>query len=151
MRFKHGGGILHWKMMLFVGQNTLEFTGANYGASFFVPTTPNVNYIDEAIYFTSDQSLIQSFKTKYDNLWTDTLNYSDYGNITGPLTRKYPTFAINPELNFPWTRRRQPDFYNRWRSTWTRTQKIDIIMYRITNQRYTDTRCAAVHAARPCA
>ena len=36
MRFKHGGGILHWKMMLFVGQNTLEFTGANYGASFFV-------------------------------------------------------------------------------------------------------------------
>ena len=113
MRFKHGGGILHWKMMLFVGQNTLEFTGANYGASFFVPTTPNVNYIDEAIYFTSDQSLIQSFKTKYDNLWTDTLNYSDYGNITGPLTRKYPTFAINPELNFPWTADGSQDFYNR--------------------------------------
>jgi phosphatidylserine/phosphatidylglycerophosphate/cardiolipin synthase-like enzyme len=87
MRFKHGGGILHWKMMLFVGQNTLEFTGANYSANFFVPTTPNSNYMDEAIYFTSDPSLISSFKTKYDNLWTDTINYSNYGNITGPLTR----------------------------------------------------------------
>src|SRR6185503_11072198 len=60
MRFKNGGGILHWKMMQFVGQQRLEFTGANYGASFFVPTTPNSNYIDEAIYFTDDQSLINS-------------------------------------------------------------------------------------------
>jgi PLD-like domain len=58
MRFKSGGGILHWKMMLFVGQNRLEFTGANFGASFFVPTTPNSNYIDEAIYYTDDVSLI---------------------------------------------------------------------------------------------
>src|SRR5215216_5015255 len=73
MRYKNAGGILHWKMMIFQGQGQLEFTGANYGASFFVPTTPNSNYIDEAIYFTDDQSLIQSFKTKYDDLWTDTL------------------------------------------------------------------------------
>jgi phosphatidylserine/phosphatidylglycerophosphate/cardiolipin synthase-like enzyme len=40
MRFKNGGGILHWKMMLFVGQNTLEFSGANFSGDFFVPTTP---------------------------------------------------------------------------------------------------------------
>src|SRR5687768_1528240 len=64
MRFKNGGGILHWKMMLFVGQNRLQFSGANYGPDFFVPTSPNANYIDEAIYFTKDQSLINSFKTK---------------------------------------------------------------------------------------
>src|SRR5918992_72547 len=81
MRYKNGGGILHWKMMLFVGQNRLQFSGANYGPSFFVPTTPNANYIDEAIYFTDDVSLIQSFKTKYDDLWTDSVRYSDFGNI----------------------------------------------------------------------
>ena len=150
MRFKHGGGILHWKMMLFVGQNRLEFTGANYGASFFVPTTPNVNYIDEAIYFTGDPSLITSFKTKYDNLWTDTVNYSDYGNITGPLTRKYSTSPIDPELNYPPSIDDSQDFYNRTAANMNaENQKIDIIMYRITNQRYTDTTIAAVQRGVP--
>ena len=150
MRYKNGGGILHWKMMLFVGQNRLEFTGGNFGPSFFVPTTPNVNYIDEAIYFTDDQSLIDSFKTKYDEHWIDTVGYSDYGNITGPLTRKYPIFPINPELNFPFTPDGSQDFYNRTASNMNQeTQKIDIIMYRITNQRYTDDTIAAVQRGVP--
>ncbi|HEU4768970.1 MAG TPA: phospholipase D-like domain-containing protein, partial [Pyrinomonadaceae bacterium] len=150
MRYKNGGGILHWKMMLFVGQNQVEFSGANYGASFFVPTTPNVNYIDEAIYFTGDQSLINSFKTKYDDLWTDPISYLDYANINGPLTRKYPTFAIDPELNFPFTADGSQDFYNRTATNMNQeTQKIDIIMYRITNQRYTDTTIAAVQRGVP--
>src|SRR5215831_12401357 len=72
MRYKLTDGILHWKMMLFVGQNKLEFSGANYSGDFFVPEQPYVNYIDEAIYFTDDVSLIQSFKTKYDDIWTNT-------------------------------------------------------------------------------
>src|ERR1041385_6990878 len=112
MRYKIGGGILHMKMMIFQGQNQLEFTGANYSANFFVPTTPNSNYIDEAIYFTTDDSLIQSFKTKYDDCWTDGVNYADYGNINAPLTRKYPTYRINPELNFPPSAADSQDFYN---------------------------------------
>jgi len=150
MRFKHGGGILHWKMMLFVGQNTVEFSGANFAGHFFSPLNPNIDYIDEAIYFTSDASLVQSFKTKYDDLWTDTINYSDYGNITGPLTRKYPTFAIDPELNFPPSIDSSQDFYNRTALNMNQeTQKIDIIMYRITNQRYTDTTIAAVQRGIP--
>jgi len=150
MRYKNGGGILHWKMMLFQGQNQLEFTGANFSPSFFVPTTPYQNYIDEAIYFTSDNSVIQSFKTKYDDLWTDTVNYTDYGNINGPLTRNYPTFAINPELNFPPSLDDSQDFFNWTQSAFNlETQKIDIIMYRITNQRYTDTTIAAVNRGIP--
>lgn len=150
MRYKNGGGILHRKSMLFVGQNRLEFTGANYGPSFFVPTTPNSNYIDEAIYFTDDVSLIQSFKTKYDDSWTDTINYSDYANITAPLTRKYPTFPIDPELNFPASIDDSQDFYNRTAQNFNQeTQKIDIIMYRITNQRFTDTTIAAVNRGVP--
>src|SRR5215207_9310000 len=113
MRYKLGGGILHWKMMLFVGQNKMEFSGANFSPSFFVPTTPNSNYIDEAIYFTDDPALLQSFKTKYDSLWIDTANYSNYGNINAPLTRKYPITSIHPELNFPPTADGSQDFFNR--------------------------------------
>ena len=150
MRYKIGGGILHWKMMMFVGQNKLQFSGANYGASFFVPTTPNSNYIDEAIYFTDDASLIQSFKTKYDDLWTDTVGYADYGNIVGPLTRIYPTFPINPEMNFPPSLDGSQDFFNRTQQNFNQeTQKIDIIMYRITNQRYTDITLDAVRRGIP--
>jgi phosphatidylserine/phosphatidylglycerophosphate/cardiolipin synthase-like enzyme len=86
MRYNISEGILHWKMMLFVGQNKLEFSGANFSSDFFVPTTPNSNYIDEAIYFTDDPSLISSFKTKYDDLWINTTRYANYANITGPLS-----------------------------------------------------------------
>lgn len=150
MRYKNGAGILHWKMMLFVGQNTLEFTGANFSSNFFVPTTPNSNYIDEAIYFTNDASLINSFKTKYDNIWTDVINYSDFGNINGPLQRRYPTSSINPELNFPPSPDGTQDFYNRTALNMnSEAQKIDIIMYRITNQKFTDTTIAAVQRGVP--
>ena len=146
MRYKNGGGILHWKMMMFQGQNRLEFSGANYSGIFFSAINPNVDYIDEAIYYTDDNSVIQSFKTKYDDLWTDTVNYANYANITGPLTRTYPTFPINPELNFPPSIGDSEDFYNRTALNMNQeTQKIDIIMYRITNQRYTDTTIDAVN------
>src|SRR5215213_2278689 len=150
MRYKIGDGIVHWKMMLFAGQNKLEFSGANYSGNFFVPDSPNVNYMDEAIYFTNDLSLIQSFKTKYDDVWTNTLDYGNYANITGPLTRKYPTFAINPELNFPpstdWTQdflTRTPQRFN------AETQKIDVIMYRITNQGFSDVTISAAKRGLP--
>jgi phosphatidylserine/phosphatidylglycerophosphate/cardiolipin synthase-like enzyme len=150
MRYKIAEGIVHWKMMLFVGQNKLEFSGANYSSNFFVPDAPNSNYFDEAIYFTNDTSLIQSFKTKYDDVWTNTLQYANFANITGPLTRKYPTFAINPELNFPPSVDSSQDFMIRTQQNLNaETQKIDIIMYRITNQAYTDTTIAAVKRGVP--
>jgi len=144
MRFKVAEGILHWKMMLFAGQNMLEFSGANYSGDFFVPASPNVNYIDEAIYFTNDQALIQSFKTKYDDVWTNTVQYANFANISGPLTRRYPTFPISPDLNFPPTPDGSQDFLIRTRQNFNaETQKIDIIMYRITNEGYTDATIAA--------
>jgi len=150
MRYKLGDGILHWKMMLFVGQNKLEFSGANYSGNFFVPDAPNSNYIDEAIYFTNDLSVINSFKTKYDDIWTNTLDYGNFANITAPLTRRYPTFAINPELNFPPSADSSQDFLTRTQQRFNaETQKIDIIMYRITNQGYADTTIAAVKRGIP--
>ena len=146
MRYKVGEGIVHWKMMLFAGQNKLEFSGANFSPHFFVPDAPNVNYIDEAIYFTDDPSLIQSFKTKYDDVWTDTVQYANFANISGPLTRRYPTTAINPELNFPPTPDGSQDFLVRTQQNLNaETKKIDIIMYRITNSGYTDATIAAAN------
>ncbi|HKN83320.1 MAG TPA: phospholipase D-like domain-containing protein, partial [Pyrinomonadaceae bacterium] len=145
MRYKLTDGILHMKLMLFVGQNKLEFSGANYSGNFFVPDDPNVNYFDEAIYFTDDPSLIQSFKTKYDDVWTNTVDYGNYANITGPLTRKYPTYPINPELNFPPSQDSSQDYLARTQqSIYAETQKVDTIMYRITNQAYSDMTIAAV-------
>jgi phosphatidylserine/phosphatidylglycerophosphate/cardiolipin synthase-like enzyme len=150
MRYKIGDGILHWKMMLFVGQNKLEFSGANYSGNFFVPDAPNSNYFDEAIYFTNDSSLIQSFKTKYDDVWTNTLQYANFANVSGPLTRKYPTSPINSELNFPPSVDSSQDFLSRTQQNLNaETKKIDIIMYRITNQAVTDTTIAAVKRGVP--
>jgi hypothetical protein len=150
MRYKAGDGILHWKMMLFVGQNKLEFSGANYSSNFFVPDAPNSNYFDEAIYFTNDPALIQSFKTKYDDVWTNTVQYANFANINGPLTRKYPTSVINPELNFPPSLDSSQDFFVRTEQNLNaETKKIDIIMYRITNQGYTDATIAAVKRGVP--
>ncbi|HEY6218044.1 MAG TPA: phospholipase D-like domain-containing protein, partial [Pyrinomonadaceae bacterium] len=150
MRFKLSDGILHWKMMLFAGQNKLEFMGGNFSPDFFVPQSPFVNYIDEAVYFTDDLSLVQSFKRKFDDLWTDTLRYGNFANISGPLARRYPTFAIDPQLNFPPSVDGSQDFFLRTESNFDREpQKIDVIMYRITNQRYTDMTLAAVHRGIP--
>ena len=150
MRYKLTDGILHWKLMLFVGQNKLEFSGANYSGNFFVPDVPYVNYFDEAIYFTDDVSLIQSFKTKYDDVWTNSVLYANFANVSGPLTRKYPTFPINPELNFPPSADGSQDFLARTQQNMNaETQKIDIIMYRITNQGYSDATIAAVKRGIP--
>jgi phosphatidylserine/phosphatidylglycerophosphate/cardiolipin synthase-like enzyme len=150
MRYKLAEGIVHWKMMLFVGQGKLEFSGANYSGNFFVPDSPHVNYMDEAIYFTDDPSLIQSFKTKFDDVWTNAVDYGNYANVTGPLTRKYPIFPINPELNFPPSANGTQDFGARTQQRFNaETQKIDIIMYRITNQGYADTTIAAVKRGIP--
>ena len=149
MRYNISGGILHWKMMLFAGQNKLEFSGANFSSAFFVPTQPYTNYIDEAIYFTDDPSVVNSFKTKFDDLWTNTTRYSNYANINSPLVRQYPSYPIDPELNW------SPDtgdteFANRSVYAYNReNQQIDVIMYRITDQRHTNALISAVDRGVP--
>ena len=89
MRRRTASGILHWKMMLFEGQNTVQFSAPNYRSA-FVPNTPYENYIDEVIYFSDDTAVVDSFRTKYDDLWTDDTAYADYANVTRPLVRRYP-------------------------------------------------------------
>ena len=37
--------------------------------------------MDESIYFTDDAVVVNSFRTKYDDLWTNTTGYANYANI----------------------------------------------------------------------
>ena len=140
------GGVLHWKMMRFEGQNTVVFSAANFGPQNYVPTDPFNNYIDEVIYFTQRTSLLNSFKTKYDDKWIDTTRFADYANINGPLTRKYPIFTKDPELNYP----PEESFANRATSQYNlETQQIDTIIFRNTDDRHTDAFIAALQRGVP--
>jgi hypothetical protein len=143
MRRKTSGGILHWKMMLFAGQQMVQFSGANYSSQAFVPIEPYVNYVDEVIYFTDDPAVVNSFMTKYDDVWTTTSGYATDANITGLLTRRYPAFAIDPELNFPPGGSSQDFALRSVRGYNAETVGIDSIIYRITDRRHTDALIAA--------
>jgi phosphatidylserine/phosphatidylglycerophosphate/cardiolipin synthase-like enzyme len=140
LRDKTSGGIVHWKMMLFAGQETVQFSAANYSAFAFTPVEPYVNYVDEVVYFTDKPSLVGSFKTRFDDVWTSTSGYRNYANVVIPLARTYPSFPIDSELNFvPWQNfsTRSVARYN------AETKGIDTIMYRITDRRHTDAIVAA--------
>ena len=138
---KTSGGIVHWKTMIFAGQNVVEFSGANFSPHAFVPTTPYVNYIDEVIYFTDNPELVNSFKRRYDDVWTATSGYTAYANITTPRTRVYPTFSIHPDLNFPPFNNFATRSVGRYNAE---TTGIDAIMFRITDRRHSDALIAAL-------
>jgi phosphatidylserine/phosphatidylglycerophosphate/cardiolipin synthase-like enzyme len=143
MRERVTNGILHWKMMLFAGQNTVEFSGANYSARAFVfDGAPYTNYVDEVICFTSKASVVRSFMTKYDDIWTNTTNYRNYANVPATLTREYPTFTKDPELNFPPLENFATRSVGQYK---LETQKIDATIYRITDQRHTNALIDAIN------
>jgi phosphatidylserine/phosphatidylglycerophosphate/cardiolipin synthase-like enzyme/regulation of enolase protein 1 (concanavalin A-like superfamily) len=134
MRQKVSSGILHWKAMIFAGQNTVQWSAANYSPQALVPIDPYRNYTDEVVYFATVPSVVQSFMTKFDDLWTATSGYADYANVTTRV-RHYPTFPKDPELNFPPKesfRSRSVGVYNK------ETQQIDAVMFRITDRAHTD-------------
>jgi phosphatidylserine/phosphatidylglycerophosphate/cardiolipin synthase-like enzyme len=136
---KTAGGIMHFKMMLFAGQNVVEFGSANYSPNAFVPVAPYTNYVSETIFFEDDPAIVDSFKTKFDNLWTDATNYSVYANVTS-RTRSYPTFTISADMNFPPGQDYATRAVNRYNAEKT---KIDVIMFRVTDKRHGDALIAA--------
>jgi HKD family nuclease len=132
--------ILHWKAMIFTGQRQVQFSGANYSPDAFVPGTPYVNYVDEAIYFTDDADVLASFKTTFDDHWIDDARFADYANVTRPLARRHPVVTLDPELNFVPAQ----NFATRSVAAYrTESQGIDAIVYRITDRRHTDAMIAA--------
>jgi phosphatidylserine/phosphatidylglycerophosphate/cardiolipin synthase-like enzyme len=144
MRERVHNGILHWKTMIFAGQGKVEFSGANYTGSEFVPVTPYVNYVDEAIYFSDDPAVVSSFQTQYDNWWTDTVSYINYANVNTPLARAYSTSTIDPELNFLPTTQWQQNYGTRTEMAINAEKlQVDFDMFRITNAAITDTTIGA--------
>jgi len=140
MREKTTGGILHRKFMLFHGQSIVQFSGANYSPTAFVPVQPYVNYEDEALYYTNDSAIVHSFMSIMDDMWTATSGYANYANITAPTARVYSPFTQDPELNFPPAQNYATRAVSRYNAE---TQKIDVQMYRITDRRHSDAMIAA--------
>ena len=108
---------------------------------YHVHLRPDEDGTTAAAYFTDNASFVHSFMTKYDDLWTNTTSYTNYANVTGALTRTYPSgYVKDPQLNFP----PLESYANRAVSQYNKeTQKIDVIMYRITDKRHTDAMIAA--------
>jgi phosphatidylserine/phosphatidylglycerophosphate/cardiolipin synthase-like enzyme len=140
MREKTTGGIVHWKTMIFAGQHIVEFSGANFTSPAFVPLTPYLNYIDEVIYTTDNPALVNSFKRRFDDVWTTTSGYANYANGPATPVRRYPLYTIDSRLNFPPYNNfatRSVAHYN------AETRGIDALIYRITDARHTDALIAA--------
>ena len=141
IRHKVTTGINHWKMMLYRGQSAVHFSAANFANGSYSPSEAGgeyLKYVDEAIYFTTDQRVVQTFMTKYDDIWTNTTHYVNLANISGPLTRNYPMYSgdqLDPELNFPPDEDYQDRLIARMKNE---TQQIDVAMFRITSGKVPD-------------
>ena len=139
MRYKLGDGILHAKMLLLAGQNKIIFSSSNFGDADVRPYEPYVNYVDGAWYFTDDPAVVNSFKTHYDDIWTNTALYGDYANIAGPLSRSYPTIRIDPSVNFLPNQNPAEDYSMRTIAQIDlENRQIDLTMYRLTDTRICD-------------
>ena len=86
VRHKVSSGIEHWKMMLFAGQNVVYFGSANFSADAFVPADDYKNFVDETIYLTDDDSVVATFKTRFEDAWVNTTAWANYANA--PNSRK---------------------------------------------------------------
>jgi hypothetical protein len=128
MRYKAVGDIIHWKMMIFAGQNTVEFGAAQFDQKYLVPTTPLVNFAQDPTYYSTSTSIVNSFERKFDDAWVDTVNFANYANAATPA-RVYPFYAIDARLNFV----PAENFFTRAKPLYdAETTAIDVIMYKMT-------------------
>ena len=153
-----GSDILHWKIMLFErqqnGKPVVEFSAANYTPDSFVPYVPYQNYIDEVVYITDDPRITGTFATKFEDYWTDTSGkFLDYANVAPPYARHYPIYPQDSALNFPPTQNYESKAianYNREITIGAANgAKIDVIMYRFSDQDHGDPMIAAAKAGIP--
>jgi phosphatidylserine/phosphatidylglycerophosphate/cardiolipin synthase-like enzyme len=161
MRQRVANGILHWKMMLFAGQGVVEFSGANFSPSEFVAGKPYKTYVDEAIHYSDDPAIVNSFRTMYDNWWVNTTSFHDYANTSGlQLVRSYATYPIEAEVCATVTGGCGMDFlpsskgaddYGRKTINAINAEntQLDIGMFRITNAGIADATIAAFNRGVP--
>lgn len=141
MREKFGEDVLHWKMMLFHGQNIVNFSKANFEPFAYLATAA-ANYEDEAVFFTDDDRITNSFRRRFDDRWVDASVFRNYANINNPLTRRYPLYAIDPSMSFSAD---YDDFTARWISHMDlESVGVDAIVFRVTEDRAADAVIRAV-------
>ena len=93
--------ILHWQMMLFAGQDVVEFSAAAHSPSSSTPVTPYTDSVDDAVFSTDDPPLTNSFRKKFDTLWgIPPEEFSTTPTSRARLTACTGTFALDPALNF---------------------------------------------------
>src|SRR6185436_13502285 len=78
----------HWKASIFVGQNLVAFGSANYTPFELAPES-STNYEDEIVLFTTDPSLVGSFKTKFDRYWNDTTSEPESLIVNPPFFKNW--------------------------------------------------------------
>ncbi|HWK09569.1 MAG TPA: phospholipase D-like domain-containing protein [Vicinamibacterales bacterium] len=141
MREKFGEDVLHWKVMLFHGQNMVNFSKGNFEPFAYVATAAT-NYEDEAVFFTDDDRITNSFRRRFDDRWIDTSVFRNYANINTPLTRHYPLYAIDPSMSFSAD---YDDFTARWISHMDlENVGVDAIVFRVMEDRAADAVIRAV-------
>ena len=84
MRYRKVGDTFHWKMMIFAGQNVVEFGAAQFTESYLVPAQPGVDFTQITDRVHVDAAIVNTFERKFDDAWVDTTTFGGYGmNRTG--------------------------------------------------------------------
>ena len=166
----------HWKTTIFVGQNLVAFGSPNYTPFELTPYS-STNYHDELALFTTDSTLVNAFKTKFDRFWNDTTaepeslvptppyfkNWddacanesacSDYRTIyPHPVPMVIDTRRLEPDNPMPpemvWGQ--GPDFNDRLVSEINKeATAIDFVIYRLTVSNIADALLARKAAGVP--
>jgi phosphatidylserine/phosphatidylglycerophosphate/cardiolipin synthase-like enzyme len=145
MRYRKIGDTFHWKMMIFAGQNTVEFAAAQFTESYLVPVEAGVNFTQDPIFYSTETSFVNSFERKFDDAWVDEVNFAEYAN-SPTVARVYALYQIDPALNFVpannFASRSKP-LYDAERTA------IDVIMYKVTDLIHADAMIRAVKRGVP--
>jgi hypothetical protein len=145
MRYKPAGDLLHWKMMIFAGQHTVQFGAAQLTQKYLIPVQPFVNFIQDPIVFSDTTAIVNSFKRKFDDAWTDVVTFANYGNVAS-VAPAYGAFPVDPSLNFV----PAENFATRAKLLYdAETTGIDVIIYKVTDPVHPDAMIRAVKRGVP--
>ena len=128
IRAKAGGGIFHWKMFHFAGQQVVEFAATNFPPDYLRPRVPYVDAFVDPLYFSTDLAIVQSIASRFEDMWVDTTNFANFANVVTPV-RVYPIRPIHSTLSFVPLQNfltRSKPYYD------AETTQIDVVMYKVT-------------------
>jgi hypothetical protein len=134
IRVKAGGGIFHWKLFHFAGQQVVEFAATNFTPDYLRPRVAYLDAYIDPLYFASDLAIVQSLASRFEDMWVDTTNFTNLANVVTPA-RAYPIRPIHSTLSFVPLQNfltRSKPYYD------AETRQIDVVMYKITETGHAD-------------